>query len=403
MTGSNSLTKYQPQRLLAIAKKEGTSVIIVSIQYRLGPFGFAASNDLLTEASAINGHSLDVPLAGSYGFIDQRNAFEWVRDHISDFGGDPNNVTAFGISAGSSTIYSHLLSGSPLFDRAIMMSGAGPTLGPFPLKAHERPWQKFCKNAGAQEDNGISRVNHLRSLSAEEVIKLYPLSAMGPWADGKLLPSSLRYAHKYIPNRCKTIILGDTHVEGIIFDRISQVVSQVQFSNLVDEIFAPEDGEAFRKYFGFTSVELPQDSYRDALRRFLGIMMFQFPNLGVAKSFTGDAHYYHFEEPSPYPGPTFGLAYHGQCAMYMYNSESHTYSEGGRRIAEELARLWTGFAYGKRPWEPYLKAEGFMRFGPEGEIVMTDMKHDKTRDYGYVTWLEQHFEEVKEFTLRLFG
>lgn len=58
--------------------------------------------------------------------MDQRNALEWVRDHIRDFGGDPSNVTAFGISAGSASVHYHILTGAPLFDRAIMMSGSAP-------------------------------------------------------------------------------------------------------------------------------------------------------------------------------------------------------------------------------------------------------------------------------------
>ncbi|KXL49577.1 hypothetical protein M433DRAFT_546973, partial [Acidomyces richmondensis BFW] len=65
---------------------------------------------------------------GNYGFVDQINALKWVQQHIEDFGGDPKNVTAFGISAGSASVHYHILTESSIFDRAICMSGSAPTL-----------------------------------------------------------------------------------------------------------------------------------------------------------------------------------------------------------------------------------------------------------------------------------
>src|SRR5579862_4572470 len=73
----------------------GTPVICVGIQYRLGWLGFLASKDFEEE----NEHYQDNLGPGNWGIIDQRNAFLWIKKNISAFGGDPNNVTAFGESA----------------------------------------------------------------------------------------------------------------------------------------------------------------------------------------------------------------------------------------------------------------------------------------------------------------
>jgi carboxylesterase type B len=78
--------------LVDMAASLGQPVITVAIQYRLGWLGFLASNDFEEEAEHANrGYG-----GGNWGLIDQRNGFLWVKKHIAEFGGDPNNVTAFG-------------------------------------------------------------------------------------------------------------------------------------------------------------------------------------------------------------------------------------------------------------------------------------------------------------------
>jgi para-nitrobenzyl esterase len=92
-------------------------IVLVTINYRLGVFGFLATADLAKEAGGN---------AGNYGLLDVVAALHWVRNNIADFGGDPNNVTIFGESVGSvavSTLMApHLARG--LFQKAIGESGS---------------------------------------------------------------------------------------------------------------------------------------------------------------------------------------------------------------------------------------------------------------------------------------
>ena len=86
-------------------------VVLVTIQYRLGPFGFLSTRDSNSP--------------GNYGMLDQVLALKWVNENIKNFGGDPNKVTIFGFSAGGASVGLHLL--SPLskgfFHGAISESG----------------------------------------------------------------------------------------------------------------------------------------------------------------------------------------------------------------------------------------------------------------------------------------
>ena len=94
------------------------NVVIVAANYRLGPFGFLTHTALTLEDRAY-------PSSGNYGLADQRAALRWVRDHIAAFGGDPENVTLFGQSAGAVSTSLHLVSPASrgLFHRAVLHSG----------------------------------------------------------------------------------------------------------------------------------------------------------------------------------------------------------------------------------------------------------------------------------------
>jgi hypothetical protein len=80
---------------------------------------------------------------------------------------------------------------------------------------------------------------------------------------------------------------------------------------------------------------MPYEAYRDAMRLFLSATMFQIPNFDIAESSGPHTYLYHFEEPSPYLGPTFGIPCHGQYALFMYNNESYQYSDPAGSAAVE--------------------------------------------------------------------
>lgn len=109
VTGSSSTVFYGPD---LIVEKD---VIMVSFNYRLGIFGFLSLKD----------PKLGIP--GNAGLKDQTMALKWIKENISFFGGDPNNITIFGESAGSGSVHYQLISNlsKGLFKKAVAMSGTG--------------------------------------------------------------------------------------------------------------------------------------------------------------------------------------------------------------------------------------------------------------------------------------
>ena len=167
-------------------------VVFVSANYRVGRFGTFA-HPQLTAQNPDNG------LFGNYGFLDQIAALKWVKANIAAFGGDPDNVTIIGESAGGMSV--HTLVTSPLakglFHRAVVMSGGNAQSNDGPQLADvERIYLDFARSKGIAEDDPQALAK-LRALSAEEVtdglsmIQLFqpkpgPKTFSGPFVDGKI-------------------------------------------------------------------------------------------------------------------------------------------------------------------------------------------------------------------------
>ena len=127
-------------------------VIGVTINYRLGPLGFAC---------------LDDNHLGNYGLYDQYTAIKWVKDNIASFGGDPNNITIMGQSAGAMSVQQHCLSPKTdgLFNKAIMSSGGGVSklmTPPKPSKYYEF-WSLVMK------DTGCTTIEEFKTVSVEKL------------------------------------------------------------------------------------------------------------------------------------------------------------------------------------------------------------------------------------------
>lgn len=135
-------------------------VILVTVNYRVGVLGFLAHPLLTAEDRALGGPGV----SGNYGILDQIAALNWVRDNIAAFGGDPENITVFGQSAGCESVQT--LISSPLtagkISRAILQSGLG-LIHDQTLAEAEQIGAEFAANAGA------SSLEELRALSFPEI------------------------------------------------------------------------------------------------------------------------------------------------------------------------------------------------------------------------------------------
>ena len=169
---------------------DGTSfgrdgVVLVSLNYRLGPLGFFAHPALTGEAAS------DQPLA-NYGLMDQIAALRWVRRNIRAFGGDPDNVTVFGESAGGVDVLALLTAPAArgLFAKAIVESG-GLFEKPESLREAQADGAKIATALGLPGAAATSA--QLRALPADALVR-QEIYGDGPIIDGRLLREDVRAA-----------------------------------------------------------------------------------------------------------------------------------------------------------------------------------------------------------------
>jgi para-nitrobenzyl esterase len=187
--------------------------VVVTINYRLGAFGFLAHPALAAESPH---HA-----TGNYGLLDQIAALQWVKRNIARFGGDPSRVTIFGESAGGMSVGSLIASplAKGLFQRAILESGTGVSIGVFPRDTARKIGMRLADSLHVRGSDADA-ARQLRALSPDTVLaaslrlgeKDQPM--FFPVVDGWVLPRSvdsalLRGAANIVP-----VIAGTTRDEG---------------------------------------------------------------------------------------------------------------------------------------------------------------------------------------------
>ena len=169
-------------------------VVVVTLNYRLGRFGFFAHPALTREAGG-------GPVA-NYGLMDQIAALKWVKANIAAFGGDPREVTLFGESAGGMSVNQLMVSPAArgLFKRAIVESGVGRETSihlheanPMGQPSAEAAGAAFAKSLGVEGDDPAM----LRAIPAEKILAAGdppPLRGSGPIIDGQIVPMDVSEA-----------------------------------------------------------------------------------------------------------------------------------------------------------------------------------------------------------------
>jgi para-nitrobenzyl esterase len=221
-------------------------VVLVSLNYRLGVFGFF-SHPALTRESPHHA-------SGNQGILDQIAALKWVRDNAAQFGGDANNVTIFGESAGSLDV--SVLMTSPLsqglFRQVIAQSGSVVELGdPLPLPQAETRGELAAANwkipAGAS-------VKDLRAVSAADIVKAEPDHSVALWISFPNLGITVdRYVFPQMPARL--FAKGKEHHVALLHgsnsrDRFPPIPPPKDLKKASEEAYGPLAGRAQELYVG---------------------------------------------------------------------------------------------------------------------------------------------------------
>jgi para-nitrobenzyl esterase len=245
LEGSGALALYAGT---ALARK---GVVVVTINYRLGDFGFFAHPDLSKESGA-------EPVA-NFGFQDQIAALRWVRRNIAALGGDPQNVTIFGESAGGSSV-NYLMISPPargLFQRAIAESGGGQS-NTRNLADLEQEGARRARQWGA---DGLSA---MRAVPAQTILatpRRLALGALGPVVDGKYVLENLDRAFAGGKQAPVPFLLGANSFEASLMPLFGLTADTIMAAAVThrDEI---------RRFYGADPQKAAQGLFTDSV--FLG-------------------------------------------------------------------------------------------------------------------------------------
>ena len=319
--GSGSLPQYDGEEL---AKK---GVVLVTINYRLGIFGFFAHPELTKES--------DRNASGNYGLLDQIAALKWVQKNIAAFGGDPKRVTIFGESAGSWSV--NALVATPLaknlFQRAIGESNAN--FGGIPTLAQaEQNGLRVAKNLAADS------LAALRTKLATDVMKANAEYAQLN-VDGWMLPEQV-YAifSKGRQNDVPTLI-GWNADEATAFTpamkaEAFQAQAKRRFGDLADEYL--------RIYSAGSDLQARASSAAAMRDQMFGWEMRTWARLQT-KTGKSKAFLYYFSRVPPGPwGKRLG-AYHSSEIRYVFNNlQKGQVEDVDRKLAATMSSYWVNFA-----------------------------------------------------------
>ena len=338
----------------ALASK---GVVVVTINYRLGIFGFFAHPLLSSESKS--------GVSGNYGLLDQIAALTWVRNNISAFGGDPDCVTIFGESAGAMSV--NLLRVSPLaqglFHRAISQSAPGGTdVGP-PLKMLETVGERFAEKM--LTESGDDDMAKLRAFDApsllDETVNEIPMEevvsagaqvsafSFGPVMDEWVL-TERRESHD-VP-----VMLGINAEEGgywAAMEGLSFVLESVENYEAFVRWRAGDSGDSLLEIY-------PAESNEDIRAAFTDY----FTDTTFAKSTRDVAAALHNINSNGYlycfsrrnPKVPIDAAYHSIEIAYVFNNLPEDDDAEDQRLAELISSLLVQFAKTGDPNGPSLPA-----------------------------------------------
>jgi len=342
--GSTSTPVHKGEHL---ARK---GVVLVSLNYRVGTFGFLAHPELTAESPH---HA-----SGNYGLMDQIAGLQWVKKNIAAFGGDPDQVTIFGESAGGISV--SMLCASPeakgLFRGAISQSGGsfGPT------RPTTYPGENMRTLADA-EKSGVAFATKAGAASLAELRKVAPDKLPGGWGsgagwpivDGWVIPDDQHKLYETGKYNDVAILVGYNSDEGLSFSREKK---PEEFIANTQKRYGPFADKLIAAYpVGKDSVpKTARDLMRDAA---FGWQTWAWATL-QARTGKSKVFYYYFDQHADHaadsPEADHGTP-HGMDVPYVFQTldpKDPKLTAGDHAISEVMSTYWTNFAKHGNPNGP---------------------------------------------------
>lgn len=351
--GSGAIETYDGTEL---ALKD---VVLVTVNYRLGVFGYLAHPELIAESEHFS--------AGNYGILDQIQSLRWIQENIRAFGGDPENVTIFGESAGAWSV--HFLTASPLanglFHKAIAQSGA---------RMDTRVALDQQTSAGASASSSGSRLAELMGAENLAAMRAMPARQLLDAAaehsfrtdgivDGWVLPEQPYVQFSEGRQNPVPILVGFNAEEGTTLGAGSNLPGTAEaYEARVNSVYGDLADMVLEVYPSADVRKSSLDSFRDST---FGWHMVTWANL--TRHVQQPAYLYFFTHRPPGPMAQELGAYHASEIAYAFNTV-HTLRDQPTaidyRLGDVMSDYWVNFAHqgvpsapGQPQWKPYSNAE----------------------------------------------
>ena len=353
-------------------------VVLVTINYRLGAFGFLAHPILAAESS----HNS----AGNYGLLDKIAALNWVRDNIAQFGGDPDNVTIFGQSAGSQSVCALMASplSQGLFHKAIGQSASCTQPTGATATSDDRGFDRGKKLVQALSINIDVDAEALRRASPQDIMRAANKSR---WAaqsrivvDGWIVPDPIDNIYLAGQQARIPLLLGSLANEGYLLFPLNDDLDDEGLKAASNKL-AGVHAEALLKLYTRETAQSPGLALREISTDLF--MTYGMRRLADHQSTAGMPTYlYHFDHTPPAfrlyvpdnpdlelsEGPRSAGAYHSADLAYVFGNVDKVgmdWLDEDRQLSRTIVRFWTNFAKSGNPnmpdhkdlplWQPYDK------------------------------------------------
>jgi para-nitrobenzyl esterase len=338
----------------------GKGVVLVTVNYRLGVFGFLA----LPELTAESAHHA----SGMYGMLDQIAALQWVKKNIAQFGGDPEKVTIFGESAGSVAV--NVLMASPLakglFHRAIAESGG--SFAPMrPLAEAEKTGTAFAASLGASQDV----LKTLRARPADEILKAAAdQTTMRPQVDGWCLPQDVYTTFAQGKQNDVPLLVGSNADEGTTLAPQGVSTKAAQFTLEARQRYGSH-ADQYLKLYPASSDQEAVASFYASFRNNMAWGMHTWARMQT-KTGHHPAYRYFFTRRPPGPLSQQQRAYHAAEIAYVFQNflGQRPWEDADRQLGATMASYWVNFATTGNPngkglpkWPAYAGKEQVMELG----------------------------------------
>ncbi|CAI6097295.1 unnamed protein product [Clonostachys chloroleuca] len=388
--------------------------IIISVNFRLGVFGFLVSKEILDYDLEFGESGV-----GNYGLWDQVEALRWVQKTIRAFGGDPEKVTLFGQSAGGgkynlnvayhqncvklsreklTIIISanvHLLRNEPLFSSTIIQSGLLPLCGVMTVQQYQVIYDQMLIELDISTQlPPRERLQRLIEMDEDKLtaamvpVCVIPVIAFSPCDDnvliGQPMPKYSDYSSFEAPSWCQRIIIGDVKNECVIWNKSFRSLNSKKFTDRVYAFLGSK--EKADKLLSLYQVD-PSANGDDnfwKMEEFTTHGLYSAVNWSLIRAYP-KIYAYYFDVPSPFDNDWSGLAHHSLDNVYIWSLLSEHLPASHRQVSAQMSEMWITFVNGNDPWERFDKSGKVMVFQP-GEGVLKTVEEDSAR--GYKKWEE---------------